>query len=186
MSSWRRDVRSSPTIRLPLTFHEINFILTWKSSVYSFLRRCICLEAQSLFVIAAPLDALDPLLDELGDHYEKVASHRLIGLCLIIFANKALIPAISFVQKSHLATGHFSLLGNKGGAAVRLQCYDSTICFINVHLYHIAEAMSRRTADVKRIFNELVFDNGEKVKEHDHIFLFGDLNYRVCRQVECH
>ena len=73
----------------------------------------------------------------LGEHYEKIASHQLIGIFLVVFANKALVPAISGVQKSHLPTGHFSLLGNKGGTAIRLKCYDSTICFLNVHLYHV-------------------------------------------------
>lgn len=115
----------------------------------------------------------------LGDHYEKVASHQLIGLFLIIFANKALIPAITSVEKSHLPTGHFALLGNKGAAAVRLQCYDTTICFVNVHLYHVADAIEKRRADIKRILRELIFDDAQSIKGHDLVFLFGDLNYRV-------
>jgi len=115
----------------------------------------------------------------LGDHYEKIASHQLIGIFLIIFANKALTPAISSVERSHLSTGHFSLLGNKGGVAVRLQCYDSTICFVDMHLYHAVEGMAKRTEDFRRIVKELVFENAEKIKAHDHVFLFGDLNYRV-------
>jgi hypothetical protein len=116
----------------------------------------------------------------LGDHYEKVACHQLIGMFLIIFANKAIIPTITGVQKSHLPTGHFALLGNKGGTAIRLQCYDTTICFVNVHLYHVAGAASRRTGDVRRILKDLVFDEFESIRHHDHIFFFGDLNYRVC------
>src|ERR1700738_3993247 len=81
----------------------------------------------------------------LGEHYEKVASHQLIGIFLVIYVNKALVPTISHVQKSQLPTGYFSVLGNKGGTAVRLQCYDTTICFVNVHLYHVADAAARRT-----------------------------------------
>ena len=115
----------------------------------------------------------------LGDHYEKVASHQLIGIFLIVFANKALIPTISSVQKSHLPTGHFSLLGNKGATAIRLQCFDTTICFVNVHLYHVAGATMKRTGDVRRILRDIVFDDAEKIRAHDHVFLFGDLNYRV-------
>jgi len=116
----------------------------------------------------------------LGEHYEKVASHQLIGICLVVFANKALVPAISGVRKSHLPTGHFSLLGNKGATAIRFKCYDSTICFLNVHLYHVADAATRRTGDLRRILRELVFDGADKIRAHDHVFLFGDLNYRVC------
>jgi hypothetical protein len=115
----------------------------------------------------------------LGDHYEKVASHQLIGMFLVVFANKAIIPTISSIQKSHLPTGHFALLGNKGGTAIRLQCYDSTICFVNVHLYHVAGATTRRTGDVRRILRDLVFDDAPKIRRHDHVFFFGDLNYRV-------
>src|SRR5579871_1320518 len=115
----------------------------------------------------------------LGDHYQKVASHQLIGLFIVIFANKALIPAICFVQKSHLPTGHMGLFGNKGGVAIRMQCYDTTICFVNVHLYHVPEAMERRTGDMGRILKEIVFEDAQSIKTHDLIFLFGDLNYRV-------
>jgi synaptojanin len=116
----------------------------------------------------------------LGEHYEKVASHQLIGIFLVVYANKALLPAIQSIRKSYLPTGYFSLLGNKGGTAVRLQCYDSTICFVNAHLYHVADATSRRTDDIRRIFKELVFDDDvDKIKAHDHVFFFGDLNYRV-------
>ena len=115
----------------------------------------------------------------LGDHYEKIAFHQLIGIFLIVFANKALIPAISSVEKSHLPTGHFSLLGNKGGVAVRLQCYDTTICFVDVHLYHVVTGVAKRTEDFRRILRELVFEYAEKIRQHDHVFLFGDLNYRV-------
>jgi inositol-1,4,5-trisphosphate 5-phosphatase len=98
---------------------------------------------------------------------------------LVVFANKALVPTISSVQKGHLPTGHFSLLGNKGGTAIRLQCYDTTICFVNVHLYHVADATMRRTEDVRRILSDIVFDDADNIKEHDHVFFFGDLNYRV-------
>jgi|SRR5579859_6523909 len=115
----------------------------------------------------------------LGEHYEKVASHQLVGIFLIVFANKAIIPAISSVRKSHLPTGYLTLLGNKGGTAIRLQCYDTTICFVNVHLYHVAGATTRRTSDVRRILRDIVFDDAENIKAHDHIFFFGDLNYRV-------
>lgn len=120
--------------------------------------------------------AISPVL---GDHYEKITSHQLIGIFLMVFANKALIPAISAVEKSHLPTGHFSLLGNKGGVAIRLQCYDSTLCFVDVHLYHAVEGVVKRTEDFRRIIKELVFEHAEKIKAHDHVFCFGDLNYRV-------
>jgi synaptojanin len=121
----------------------------------------------------------DAIVHVLGDHYEKISSHQLIGLFLIVFANKAIVPAISAVRNAHLATGHFAILGNKGCTGVRLQCYDSTICFINVHLYHVAEATVRRTGDLERILNDLVFEDYEDIKAHDLVFLFGDLNYRV-------
>lgn len=115
----------------------------------------------------------------LGDHYEKIASHQLIGIFLMVFANKALVPAISSVEKSHLPTGHFSLLGNKGGVAIRLQCYDSTICFVDAHLYHAVDGIARRTDDFHRILEELLFERAGKITAHDHVFFFGDLNYRV-------
>ena len=115
----------------------------------------------------------------LGEHYEKVACHQLIGIFLVVFANKALIPTISMVQKSYLPTGHFSLLGNKGGTAIRLQCYNTSICFVDVHLYHAPDATTRRTGDVIRILRDIVFDDADEIRAHDHVFLFGDLNYRV-------
>jgi synaptojanin len=115
----------------------------------------------------------------LGESYEKIASHQLIGIFLVVFASKGLAPTISMVQKSYLPTGHFSLLGNKGGTAIRLQCCDTSICFVDVHLYHAPDATTRRTGDVIRILRDIVFDDADKIKAHDLVFLFGDLNYRV-------
>jgi hypothetical protein len=49
----------------------------------------------------------------LGDHYEKVSAHQLIGLFLIIFANKALVPTITHVRNRILPLVIFQFWGIK-------------------------------------------------------------------------
>ena len=75
--------------------------------------------------------------------------------------------------------------GNKGGVAVRFELEETSICFVNCHLAAHVEEFQRRNQDFQQISNRLQFflPNGIKyIKDHDQIFWFGDMNYRVYPQ----
>jgi hypothetical protein len=51
--------------------------------------------------------------------------------------------------------------------------------FLECAFISVADATRRRTGNVQRILRELVFEGADNIRAHDHVFLFGDLNYRV-------
>jgi phosphatidylinositol-bisphosphatase len=92
-------------------------------------------------------------------------------------------------------------LGNKGGVSIRLQFYDSTMCFVCSHLAANRENVSGRNADFANVLQKTSFDIGEEairevirsgsltqwstgtssvgIADHDLVFWLGDLNYRI-------
>ena len=93
------------------------------------------------------------------------------------------------------------VMGNKGGVSIRLQFYDSTLCFVCTHLAAHRENVVGRNADFANVFNKTSFEIGDEavkevirlgslsqwatvtnsvgISDHDVVFWFGDLNYRV-------
>ena len=71
------------------------------------------------------------------------------------------------------------MAGNKGGVAIRLECFDSSLCFVCSHFASGQSNVAERNADFHTIFDNLQFSLGRDIAEHDNIFFFGDFNYRV-------
>jgi phosphatidylinositol-bisphosphatase len=93
------------------------------------------------------------------------------------------------------------MMGNKGGVSIRLQFYDSTLCFVCSHLAAHRENVTGRNADFANVYSKTTFDIGEEairevirsgslsqwatgsssvgVADHDIVFWLGDLNYRI-------
>lgn len=93
------------------------------------------------------------------------------------------------------------MMGNKGGVSIRVQFYDSTLCFVNSHLAAHRENVAGRNADFVNVLSKLSFDVGEDsvretirngsmsqwasgsssvgIADHDIVFWIGDLNYRI-------
>ena len=51
------------------------------------------------------------------------------------------------------ATGLLGMMGNKGGAAIRMKLMDSTLCFVCSHLAAHRENVAGRNADFHRFVN---------------------------------
>ena len=63
-----------------------------------------------------------------------MTSLQLVGVCLFIFVSDEHIAACTDVAVDTCKTGAKGKAGNKGGVAVRLRLYDSSICFVCAHL----------------------------------------------------
>ncbi|KAG0680545.1 hypothetical protein C6P40_004244 [Pichia californica] len=77
--------------------------------------------------------------------------------------------------------GHF-LTNLKGGIGVRIKFESVEFTFVCMHLNagEKIENLIRRNNDIYNILSKLKFDDGWCVlKPESHIFLFGDLNYRL-------
>eukprot|EP01084_Bolivina_argentea_P147094 257405_1 len=125
----------------------------------------------------------------------------MIGILLLIFAKTPIKDNISNVISRDCATGFLGIGGNKGGVGIRFNIYGTSICFICCHLAAHKSDVKARNENYNKIINELTFSKEKQsfirlpnigssddakideeqlaILDHDFIFMFGDLNYRL-------
>lgn len=114
--------------------------------------------------------------------YKLVKVIRLIGMMLIVFVKQELRNFITNVAAETVGTGLMGRIGNKGGVAIRLDLYNTSICFINSHLAAHVEEYHRRNQDYHEICSRIIFNQFQPpryIKDHDQVYWLGDLNYRI-------
>ena len=132
--------------------------------------------------------------------YTQLAVKYLVGLLVCVFVKAPHKPRISHVETDSVGVGVMGVMGNKGGVSIRLQFYDSTLCFVCTHLAAHRENVAGRNADFANVFSKTSFNIGEEavndlirlgslshwatgtslgISDHDISVWFGDLNYRV-------
>ncbi|XP_026717174.1 inositol polyphosphate 5-phosphatase K isoform X2 [Athene cunicularia] len=118
------------------------------------------------------------VLSPLG--YIKLSSIRMQGLLLLLFVKHVHLPFIRDIHTHYTRTGLYGYWGNKGGVTVRMSLYGHTVCFMNCHLPAHIENTEQRLDDFEKIL-EMQFE-GENIPstlDHDVLFCFGDLNFRI-------
>jgi phosphatidylinositol-bisphosphatase len=136
-----------------------------------------------------------------GVKYRNVERKYLVGLMMVVYVKEDVMPHVKGVQSCAAGVGVLGMLGNKGGVSIRLQIYDSTICFVCSHLAAHRENVAGRNSDFYNIISKTVFKDEmsqafggqpqmeleeESTKgplEHDYVVWFGDLNYRIVDEV---
>jgi len=141
--------------------------------------------------------------------YEILRHHYLVGLLMIIFVEKDLRKLISYeLDNNEAVGGQFDNLGNKGGVSIRFNICDTSLCFVCSHLEAHRENVGERNEDYIQINKKIEFEIGEEIisemnamrlkeelcvgnspdssstsevyiYDHDFVFWFGDLNYRI-------
>jgi len=133
--------------------------------------------------------------------YTQLAVKYLVGLLVCVFVKAPHKPRLKYVGTDSVGVGVMGVMGNKGGVSIRLQFYDTTLCFVCTHLAAHRENVAGRNADFANVFSKTSFEIGEEavsevirsgslnklsagtssvgISEHDISFWFGDLNYRV-------
>lgn len=74
-----------------------------------------------------------------------------------IYAKVEHINYIKRVQSQTAGVGVMGMMGNKGGAAIRLKCYDTTICLVAAHLAAHRDNVAGRNADFANILQRIQF-----------------------------
>ncbi|CAI4230184.1 unnamed protein product [Auanema sp. JU1783] len=116
-----------------------------------------------------------------GINFELISSERLVGIFIVLFKNRASTVRTSNVSTNLIPTGistGISKLGNKGGTAISLKLNDTNVCFVNCHLAAGNSEVDKRNQDFREI-SQLSFNNSLSLYDHDVVFWFGDLNYRI-------
>lgn len=113
--------------------------------------------------------------------FRAVCSMRLVGIFVVLFQSRASTVKVSQIKSSYMATGISMLvnkLGNKGGTALSLRLNDTLVCFVNCHLAAGTGELERRNQDFRDI-SQITFGDGLSIYDHEVVFWFGDLNYRL-------
>ena len=74
---------------------------------------------------------VEMLQENLGETYQIISSHSLMGIHLVVFASVRIIPIISNIEVDHVATGIWNSIGNKGGVGISFQVGKTSLLFIN-------------------------------------------------------
>ncbi|VDP24624.1 unnamed protein product [Heligmosomoides polygyrus] len=113
--------------------------------------------------------------------FRAVCSMRLVGIFVVLFQSRASTVKVSQIKSAYMATGISMLvnkLGNKGGTALSLRLNDTLVCFVNCHLAAGTGELERRNQDFRDI-SQITFGDGLSIYDHEVVFWFGDLNYRL-------
>mmetsp|Transcript_29682 Transcript_29682/g.52112 ORF Transcript_29682/g.52112 Transcript_29682/m.52112 type:complete len:752 (-) Transcript_29682:209-2464(-) len=118
----------------------------------------------------------------MGEEYVLKKSVHLVGLLMLIYVKRDLVSQIKRVDAEVCGVGILGYGGNKGAVAVRMDVYDTSICFINSHLAAHKNNVQGRNSDFLNICKRLRFKglrHDEKIGDHNYSFWIGDLNYRL-------
>ncbi|SPO25336.1 related to phosphatidylinositol phosphate phosphatase [Ustilago trichophora] len=111
--------------------------------------------------------------------YILLRSEQLVGTALVILIKEELVNDVRLVEAATRKTGLKGMSGNKGGVAIRMDYYDTSICFVTAHFAAGHSAYEERNADYWTITRGLSFARGKTIGSHDHVVWLGDFNYRI-------
>ncbi|VBB25577.1 unnamed protein product [Acanthocheilonema viteae] len=121
-----------------------------------------------------------------GTNYDLIGEVRLVGILLAVYRRigSKIKVRPSEIDAVLVPSGRCNVLGtplsNKGGVAISIYMNDTAVCFVNAHFAAHLEANEKRIMDYEHIVKSIYFRrNGKALFEHDAIFWFGDLNFRL-------
>jgi synaptojanin len=92
---------------------------------------------------------------------------QLVGTALVVAAKADLAPVIRKVEATTRKTGLRGMSGNKGAVGIRLELYDTNLCFLTAHLAAGHSNIEERNADYHTIVNGLHFLKGKTIDSHE-------------------
>uniref|UniRef100_A0A6B2KXI8 phosphoinositide 5-phosphatase n=1 Tax=Arcella intermedia TaxID=1963864 RepID=A0A6B2KXI8_9EUKA len=107
---------------------------------------------------------------------------QLVGLAILVFVQENYLGFLRnfLIEKKKTAVQGFA--GNKGALCCRFDFKDTAICCVCAHLSAGQNEIAERIKDIRDILDNSRFPNVIKnstIFDHDYIFWFGDLNFRV-------
>jgi len=104
-------------------------------------------------------DKIGECLESTGVKFTLIMEKALVGLLICVYVKDELLPHVKDVRSTSTGVGLMGMMGNKGGVAVRLSVYDSSLCFVCAHLAAHRENIAGRNADFKNIIERSVFSS---------------------------
>ena len=116
-------------------------------------------------------------LNQEGSIYIPVIQKIIKDSLIIMFVNNNQRENISYLKKFKINSGFGGMSGCKGAVAIRFQYEQKSFLFINVYLTDGKNYSKTRAQDLKLIIKETL--NDFKEYKHDHIVIFGKMNWRI-------
>lgn len=131
-----------------------------------------------------------PMEEEEGppaQEFECVASKQMVGILVSVWARSDLRQCISHRSIACVGCGAMGCLGNKGSVSIRFLLHETSFCFVCCHFASGGKEGDevKRNTNAMEILSRTTFpsspplDLPRKITDHDRVFLFGDLNYRI-------
>ncbi|KAL9940753.1 hypothetical protein V8E36_000241 [Tilletia maclaganii] len=123
--------------------------------------------------------------------YELVAKERMMGVYLAVYCWKGCRDRVQGSSKAYVKSGLLGArVGNKGAIGISVKMGGARLLFVNAHLAAHEGKVATRLQNIARIKEKLDCDTflpsndprnmSEDVTERfDHVFWFGDLNFRI-------
>ncbi|GAB0097552.1 inositol polyphosphate 5-phosphatase K [Sergentomyia squamirostris] len=110
-----------------------------------------------------------------------VKTEQMQGLLLMVFTRKKHLLHLRDIEAEYTRTGLGGIWGNKGAVSVRMNIYGCTVVFLNSHLAAHDHMLDERVEDYQKIIQEHHYHvkTREHIFNHDYVFWFGDLNFRL-------
>lgn len=100
---------------------------------------------------------LAALHEKVDSSFTLLSSSCMVGLALFVYVTAEVASHTYNLQAQCLPRGVGGVLGNKGALYVRMQLYDTSICFINSHLAAHRNGVRKRNSDYHAIYNAKIF-----------------------------
>ncbi|KAG0254428.1 inositol polyphosphate 5-phosphatase [Actinomortierella ambigua] len=114
--------------------------------------------------------------------YVQLRSEQLVGAALMIYVKEENTPNIKNVECNIKKTGMGGMAGNKGAVAIRMDYFETTLCFVTSHLASGQDNIDDRNNDFHTIDSGICFSRGRTILGHDIIIWCGDFNYRLDKE----
>ena len=101
-------------------------------------------------------DKIERLLKQ---RYVQVANISLVGLALLVYVKRSLFEFVSDIVQDKVGVGIMGVGGNKGAVCVRMNVYDSRLCFVNSHLAAHQKNVEGRNSDYHNIMQKAKFSD---------------------------
>ena len=116
-----------------------------------------------------------------GSEFFLLKSVQIVQMMVRVYIRHPFKGKVSEVETGAENTGFAGVGFNKGGQAVKFVVENTSFVFVNSHLaaHETAEKCNERNKNAEEIFNGVRFgDQRFDFCQFDHVFWFGDLNYR--------
>lgn len=113
--------------------------------------------------------------------YVAVKSEQMQGMLLILFAKRKHLLHLRDVETEYTRTGLGGIWGNKGAISIRLKMYGCAVSIVNAHLAAHDHMLEERIVDYNQILDNHHYHvkKYREIFDHDYVFWFGDLNFRL-------